>query len=141
MPSNFDAELKGDPPQGVSIMPKAKRFLLFLLSILAASLCNLSALAAPRVMPPTVSNVTFSVQSGTNLVDVYCDLAEGMSAVSLAVSIDGGTIYAVPVTSVTGVAGTVSPWVGENASSRMPLRTGQDRAPVSSKWKCAPENQ
>ncbi|MEI6715965.1 MAG: SUMF1/EgtB/PvdO family nonheme iron enzyme [Verrucomicrobiota bacterium] len=77
-----------------------KRLPKFCLSLLVAGLCAGSAWAVP-----TVSNVTFSVQSGTKLVDVYYDLAGGTSAVSLAVSSDGGTTYAVPVTSVTGNVG------------------------------------
>ena len=60
----------------------------------------LSAFAAP-----TVSNVAFSQQNGTRLVDISYDLSGGTCSVSVAASSDNGATYAVPVVSVTGHVG------------------------------------
>ena len=63
-------------------------------------LCGGDASAAP-----SVTNVSFSQQSGTKLVAVTYDLAGGTSSVSLLVSNDNGATYNVPVKSVTGAVG------------------------------------
>jgi sulfatase modifying factor 1 len=63
-------------------------------------LCGGDASAAP-----SVTNVSFSQQSGTRLVTVTYDLAGGTSSVSLLVSSDNGATYNVPVKSVTGAVG------------------------------------
>ena len=53
----------------------------------------------------SVTNVSFSQQSGTKLVAVTYDLAGGTSSVSLLVSSDNGATYNMPMKSVTGAVG------------------------------------
>lgn len=58
---------------------------------------------------PTVSNVRASQRAGTQLVDVYYDLADPDSStltVSVAVSTNGGVAYFSPSASVSGALGT-----------------------------------
>ncbi|MEI6713971.1 MAG: SUMF1/EgtB/PvdO family nonheme iron enzyme, partial [Verrucomicrobiota bacterium] len=54
----------------------------------------------------SVSNVTVAQQNGTNLVDVFYDLTgNGSTQVGLSVSVDGGSSFSIPVTSVAGDIG------------------------------------
>ena len=58
--------------------------------------------------PPVVSNVRASQRAGTQLVDVYYDLADadsGALTVSIAVSTNGGASYTVGVANSTGALG------------------------------------
>ena len=63
----------------------------------------------------SVSNVKFTVQNGTKLVDVTYDLTGATSSVALLVSSDNGTSYEVPVVSVTGHVGAgVTVWTNKH---------------------------
>ncbi len=57
--------------------------------------------------PPVVSNVRAAQRAGTELVDVYYDLAAGVPPVAVAVQVsaDGGATYAVPAVSLSGDLG------------------------------------
>jgi formylglycine-generating enzyme required for sulfatase activity len=55
--------------------------------------------------PPVVSNVRAAQRSGTQLVDIYYDLADPDSAslaITVLVSTNGGTSYTLPATSFSG---------------------------------------
>ena len=55
--------------------------------------------------PPTVSNVRAAQRPGTQLVDIYYDLADPDSAslaITVLVSTNGGTSYTLPATSFNG---------------------------------------
>ena len=57
---------------------------------------------------PTVSNVRSSQRPGTNLVDIYYDLADpdtGSLTVAIVVSSNGGASYTLPTASFTGALG------------------------------------
>jgi formylglycine-generating enzyme required for sulfatase activity len=56
---------------------------------------------------PVVSNVRAAQRAGTQLVDIYYDLASASNAlnVSIMVSTNGGTDYTLPATSFTGAVG------------------------------------
>src|ERR1035437_7842390 len=56
---------------------------------------------------PTISNVRAAQRAGTQLVDVYYDLASASNAlmVSVMVSTNGGAGYTVPASSFTGAVG------------------------------------
>jgi hypothetical protein len=56
---------------------------------------------------PVVSNVRAAQRAGTQLVDIYYDLASASNAltVSIAVSTNGGASYTLPATSFTGAVG------------------------------------
>ena len=74
---------------------------LLLLSGLVLLLMELVASAAP----PVVSNVRASQRPGTQLVDIYYDLADPDSAslaVTVLVSTNGGSSYTLPATSFSG---------------------------------------
>ena len=55
--------------------------------------------------PPVVSNVRAAQRPGTQLVDIYYDLADPDSAslaITVLVSTDGGASYGLPATSFSG---------------------------------------
>lgn len=74
-------------------------------------------IAAQLSAATVVSNLTASQRAGTKLVDIGYDLtATGFPtvSVSLQISIDGGTTWAVPVASLSGdIEGFVSPGTGK----------------------------
>ena len=74
-------------------------------------LAALSA-ALTQAADPTVSNVRAAQKTGTRQVEVYYDLSGSASPafVSLRISSDGGTTFAVPATTVSGAVGAgISP--------------------------------
>lgn len=75
--------------------------------LLLAALFFAVADTAPLKADPVVSNVRAAQRAGTKLVDVYYDLsgADGPATVSVAVSDNGGSSYAVPATSLSGAVG------------------------------------
>lgn len=79
-----------------------------------ASCCLLAA------ADPVVSNVRASQRPGTQLVDIIYDLADPDSAnltVSVAVSDNGGSTYAVPVTTFSGALGAgITPGNGKKVT-------------------------
>jgi len=77
--------------------------------LLAAGLCAFTAITFTAfAVGPTVSNVRASQRAGTQLVDVYYDLASASNAltVTVAVSTNGGVAYFSPGASVSGTLGT-----------------------------------
>jgi formylglycine-generating enzyme required for sulfatase activity len=74
---------------------------------------------------PVVSNVRATQRAGTQLVDIYYDLASASNAltVSVMVSTNGGTNYTLPVMSFTGAVGSgVAPGTNQNIT----WNAGQD---------------
>ncbi len=74
--------------------------------LVLACLAMLAQLAASA--QPVVSNVRAAQRAGTQLVDVYYDLASASNvlAVSIMVSTNGGAEYTLPATSFTGAVGS-----------------------------------
>ena len=74
---------------------------------------------------PTISNVRSAQRAGTQLVDIYYDLASASNTltVSIAVSTNGGASYTLPATSFTGaVGGGVAP----GTNQKITWNAGQD---------------
>jgi formylglycine-generating enzyme required for sulfatase activity len=80
-----------------------------LAAICGALLAGLLAFATTlHAATPVISNVRASQRAGTNLVDVYYDLADadsGSLLVTVAVSTNGGVSYNPPASSFTGAMG------------------------------------
>jgi formylglycine-generating enzyme required for sulfatase activity len=74
---------------------------------------------------PVVSNVRAAQRAGTQLVDVYYDLASASNAlmVSVSVSTNGGASYTVPATSFTGAVGA---GIAPGLSQKITWNAGQD---------------
>jgi sulfatase modifying factor 1 len=96
---------------------KLKTF--FVLSCLAV-LAQLAASAQP-----VVSNVRAAQRAGTQLVDVYYDLASASNAlmVSVLVSTNGGASYTVPASSFTGAVGA---GIAPGTNRKITWNAGQD---------------
>ncbi|HZL77742.1 MAG TPA: SUMF1/EgtB/PvdO family nonheme iron enzyme [Candidatus Limnocylindrales bacterium] len=86
-------------------------------------LAMLAPLAATA--QPVVSNVRVAQRAGTQLVDVYYDLASASNAltVSVAVSTNGGASYTLPATSFTGAVGN---GIAPGTNQKITWNAGQD---------------
>jgi formylglycine-generating enzyme required for sulfatase activity len=94
------------------------------LKLFSIVLCGFLAQQAMSAAP-VVSNVRAAQRAGTQLVDVYYDLASASNAlmVTVAVSTNGGTSYTLPATSFTGaVGGGVAP----GTNQKITWNAGQD---------------
>lgn len=101
--------------------------------LLAAGLCAFTAITFTAfAVGPTVSNVRASQRAGTQLVDVYYDLADPDSSaltVSVAVSTNGGASYTPGAASFTGALGVgIAP--GSNKKNYLERRGGPARQVV-----------